>query len=162
MTNVSKNEEDGSLLAVSTSDNGFKILANADGLRMLQRYENRALDASRVPPDPVSKVAPGNALAIVNSTAGPIAVGTERGSASVSMSGLNGDTRSIGDVKVRMTEESIEKKSWKLTEIAEPSQCQSLKLPDNLPAGSIMSATPLARQLLVFILHYGNLLVVYS
>lgn len=130
--------KDGSLLAVSTSDNGIKILANADGLRLLQRYENRSLDSSRVPPDTASKVAPGNALAIVNATAGSTTVGAERGSASVSISGLNGDTRSIGDVKVRVTEESIEKnKGWKLTEIAEPSQCRSLKLPDNLPASKI-------------------------
>lgn len=36
------------LLAVSTSDNGLKILANADGVRLLRSMENRPFDASRV------------------------------------------------------------------------------------------------------------------
>ena len=31
--------KEGNLLAVSTADNGFKILANADGLRTLRAYE---------------------------------------------------------------------------------------------------------------------------
>jgi len=34
-------------LAVSTSDNGVKILANAEGIRLLRTVENRAFDASR-------------------------------------------------------------------------------------------------------------------
>lgn len=39
----------------------------------------------------------------------------------------------MGDVKPRITEESNDKsKIWKLTEIGEPSQCRSLKLPENL------------------------------
>ncbi|KAI3844774.1 hypothetical protein MKX03_003418 [Papaver bracteatum] len=47
----------------------------------------------------------------------------------------NGDTRSLADVKPRITEESVEEpKIWKLTEIIEPSQCRSLCLPDNLSA----------------------------
>lgn len=32
--------KDGSLLAVTTSDNGIKILANADGIRTLRAIEN--------------------------------------------------------------------------------------------------------------------------
>ena len=45
----------------------------------------------------------------------------------------NGDARSLGDVKPRITEESSDKsKIWKLTEISEPSQCRSLRLPENL------------------------------
>lgn len=36
------------LLAVSTSDNGLKILANTDGVRLLRSMENRSIDASRV------------------------------------------------------------------------------------------------------------------
>ena len=35
-------------MAVSTNDNGVKVLANADGLRLLRAVENRAFDASRV------------------------------------------------------------------------------------------------------------------
>jgi len=38
-------------LAVSTSDNGIKILVNADGHRLLRSFENRTFDAARVPSD---------------------------------------------------------------------------------------------------------------
>lgn len=34
--------KDGILLAISTSDNGFKILANAEGIRLLRTVENRS------------------------------------------------------------------------------------------------------------------------
>jgi len=43
-------------MAVSTSDNGVKILANADGLRLLRAVENRAFDASRVTSAAIVKV----------------------------------------------------------------------------------------------------------
>ena len=43
--------KDGSLLAVTTSDNGIKILANADGMRLLRMLESRAFDVSRGQPD---------------------------------------------------------------------------------------------------------------
>lgn len=35
------------LLAVSTNENGIKILANADGVRLIRATESRALDPSR-------------------------------------------------------------------------------------------------------------------
>ena len=43
--------KDGALLAVSTNDNGIKILANSDGLRLLRTFENLSFDggASRTP-----------------------------------------------------------------------------------------------------------------
>ena len=45
-------------MAVSTNDNGIKILANAEGIRMLRTVENRTFDAaaSRVSSAPVVKV----------------------------------------------------------------------------------------------------------
>ncbi|KAF3788125.1 Topless-related protein 1 [Nymphaea thermarum] len=43
------------LLAVSSSDNGFKVLTNADGLRLLRTFENRSFDASRVASEAVAK-----------------------------------------------------------------------------------------------------------
>lgn len=47
----------------------------------------------------------------------------------------NGDNRNIADVKPKVIDESVEKsKIWKLAEINEPSQCCSLRLPDNLLA----------------------------
>ena len=48
--------KEGILLAVSTNDNGIKILANADGTRLLRSIGNRALDASRAASVVVEKV----------------------------------------------------------------------------------------------------------
>jgi hypothetical protein len=48
--------KEGTLLAVSTVDNGIKILANADGLRLLRTLENRSFDASRNASEAVTKV----------------------------------------------------------------------------------------------------------
>lgn len=44
------------LLAVSTSDNGIKVLANADGVRLLRSIDSRAADASRLVSGIASKV----------------------------------------------------------------------------------------------------------
>jgi hypothetical protein len=40
---------EGNLLAVSTADNGFKILANAAGLRSLRAVETQSFEALRSP-----------------------------------------------------------------------------------------------------------------
>ena len=48
--------KEGSLLAVTTSDNGFKILANGDGQRMLRMLESRAYDGSRAFSDTVKVI----------------------------------------------------------------------------------------------------------
>ncbi|KAF4387713.1 hypothetical protein G4B88_004040 [Cannabis sativa] len=90
--------KDGSLLAVSANENGIKILANTDGIRLLRTFENLSYDASRAS-EAVAK---------------------------------NGDSRSMGDVKPRITEENDKSKIWKLTEITEPSQCRSLRLQENM------------------------------
>ena len=47
-------------MAVSTLDSGIKILANADGLRLLRTLENRSFDASRNAAETVTKVTPCN------------------------------------------------------------------------------------------------------
>ena len=39
--------KDGTLLAVSANENGIKILANADGIRLLRTLENSMFDAAR-------------------------------------------------------------------------------------------------------------------
>lgn len=41
--------KEGNLLVVTTADNGFKILANADGIRTLRTIEARSYEASRAP-----------------------------------------------------------------------------------------------------------------
>lgn len=44
------------MLAVSTNDNGIKILANTDGIRLLQRVKCRSTDASRIASAAIIKV----------------------------------------------------------------------------------------------------------
>ncbi|XP_057485979.1 topless-related protein 4-like isoform X2 [Actinidia eriantha] len=124
--------KEGILLAISTNDNGIKILANTDGIRLLRTVESRSFDASR-----------GGSAAVVKApTLGTLGVPTPGGSSNVdrpapmsSIVAMNGDNRSLVDVKPRIADESADKsRIWKLTEINEPSQCRSLRLPDTLTA----------------------------
>jgi len=123
--------KEGSLLAVSTTDNGIKVLANADGVRLLRTLENRSFDASRSASETVTKplINPLTAAA----TAAAAAAATSSGAAAPSaITAMNGDSRSLVDVKPRITDESMDKsKVWRLMEIADTTQCRSLKLGDN-------------------------------
>ncbi|KAL0010745.1 hypothetical protein SO802_005853 [Lithocarpus litseifolius] len=47
--------KEGIMLVVSTSENGIKILANANGVRLLHSIENQAVDTSRVAPTAIAK-----------------------------------------------------------------------------------------------------------
>ncbi|KAH7571484.1 hypothetical protein JRO89_XS04G0060500 [Xanthoceras sorbifolium] len=57
--------KEGSLLAVTTSDNGIKILANSDGLRLIRMLESRAIDKNRSPSEPISSKNSGSVSAYV-------------------------------------------------------------------------------------------------
>ncbi|KAB5563797.1 hypothetical protein DKX38_003851 [Salix brachista] len=121
--------KEGTLLAVSANENGIKILANPDGIRLLRTFENLSYDASRAS-ESVAKptVNPISAAAVAATSSGL----ADRGASVVAVAGMNGDARNLGDVKPRIAEESNDKsKIWKLTEIKEPSQCRSLRLPEN-------------------------------
>lgn len=48
--------KEGSLLAVTTSDNGIKILANSDGQRLIRMLEGRTFEGSRIPEQINAKV----------------------------------------------------------------------------------------------------------
>lgn len=124
--------KDGILLAVSTSDNGVKILANADGMRLLRTAETRTFDASRVASAAVVKAPSlGGTFGSANVTVGT-SIG-DRAAPVAAMVGMSSDSQSL-DVKPRIADESVEKsRIWKPTEINESSQCRSLRLPDNLP-----------------------------
>ncbi|CAN4113022.1 unnamed protein product [Withania somnifera] len=118
----------GMLLAVSTSDNGIKILANADGVRLLRSMENRPFDAPRV----------ASASVVKPPTVGSFGPPSTSVAASfvdrvVPMASMNGENRNLGDARPRAAEEPVDKsRIWKPTEINEPSQCRSLKLPDSV------------------------------
>ncbi|XP_017983262.1 PREDICTED: topless-related protein 4 isoform X1 [Theobroma cacao] len=128
--------KEGTLLAVSTEDNGVKILANSDGIRFLRTVENRSFDASRVAPAAMVKAPNMGAFGSNNVTIGTT-IGDRAApvAAMVGMSLQSSDGRSLADVKPRIADESVEKsRIWKLTEINEPTQCRSLRLSDNLTA----------------------------
>ncbi|KAF8400618.1 hypothetical protein HHK36_013917 [Tetracentron sinense] len=144
---------EGILLSVSTSDNGIKILANADGFRMLRTLENRSFDASRIAAGTVVKTAPTiGTFGASSATAGTSTGVADRGAPVAAMVGLNGDSRSMADMKPRVTDESLEKsKIWKLSEINEPSQCRSLRLPDNLMAVKDLARVSYTKWKLLFV-----------
>ncbi|XWS70724.1 hypothetical protein CRYUN_Cryun03dG0072000 [Craigia yunnanensis] len=128
-----KFNKEGTLLAVSTEDNGVKVLANSDGIRLLRTVENRSFDASRVAPAAIVKAPNIGAFGSNNATIGTT-IG-DRAAPVAAMVGINSDGRSLADVKPRIADESLDKsRIWKLTEINEPSQCRSSRLPDSLMA----------------------------
>ncbi|GAB2210577.1 hypothetical protein Drorol1_Dr00015845, partial [Drosera rotundifolia] len=124
--------KDGTLLAVSTNENGVKILANADGLRQLRSAENRPFDASRVAPAAIVK-APSMGAFPPGSSALGANIG-DRTTPGPAMVGMSADNRSLVDVKPRVDESMDKSKVWKLAEITEASQCRSLRLPDSISA----------------------------
>ncbi|KAJ9692695.1 hypothetical protein PVL29_011670 [Vitis rotundifolia] len=128
--------KEGTLLAVSTNENGIKILANADGVRLVRLIESRAHDASRSASGTVAK-GPVMGTYGASSSAAGTSIG-DRSAIVPAMVGLNGDSRSMPDVKPRILDDSDKSKVWKLTEINEPSQLHSLRLPDTLLAVRII------------------------
>ncbi|KAG6658615.1 hypothetical protein CIPAW_04G173900 [Carya illinoinensis] len=123
--------KEGILLAVSTNDNGVKILANADGTRLLRTMENRTFDASRVASVAVVKAPAVGTFGLASATVGT-SIG-DQATPVAAMVAMNTDSRSL-DIKPRIADESVDKsRIWKLTEINEASQCRSLRLPDSLP-----------------------------
>ncbi|KAL6972860.1 Topless-related protein 4 [Sarracenia purpurea var. burkii] len=123
--------KEGTLLAVSTSENGVKILANTVGARILRSIESRALalDASRIASETAGKAPIIGTFGGASSAAGSTIGVADRNAPAMT---LNGDSRCLPDVKPRITDELEKSKIWKLTEITEPSQLRSLRLPDNL------------------------------
>ncbi|KAM7268625.1 hypothetical protein ACFE04_010791 [Oxalis oulophora] len=127
---------EGTFLAVSTNDNGIKILANADGLRFLRTVENRPFDTSRVASPAIVKTPAMPTFGTVNANIGASIV--DRTAPGPAMVGMSNDVRSLADVKPRIGDEPVEKsRNWKLTEITEPSQCRSMRLPDNFTATKV-------------------------
>ncbi|MCL7047751.1 hypothetical protein MKW94_009116 [Papaver nudicaule] len=124
--------KEGTLLAVSANDNTIKLLATNDGQRLLRTFENRSFNASRVASETLTKPAIHPLSAAVAATL------TDRTAPVVPVSGMNGESRNMVDVKPRLTEENNDKsKIWKLAEISEATQCRSLRLVDNVRTNKI-------------------------
>ncbi|KAH9306418.1 hypothetical protein KI387_010822, partial [Taxus chinensis] len=129
--------KEGSLLAVNTAENGIKILANADGQRLLLRtIENHTFDASsRVHVDAAAiKVSGGVPMVAASAAASSAADRTEhveRLSQTIAVSGMSGVDPAQSSDKPRVSDDASEKiKSWKLTEITDPAQCRCITLPE--------------------------------
>ncbi|CAA7027040.1 unnamed protein product [Microthlaspi erraticum] len=120
---------EGILLAVSTSDHGVKILASDDGIRLLRTVENRPFA-----PAAVMKVPAGVGFGSSSANAGITMA--DRSNSFAAME--NNDVRTLADVKPRIVDDSGERsRTWKVTEITEPSQCCSLRLADNVTAAKV-------------------------
>ncbi|GAB4855618.1 Topless- protein 3 [Ancistrocladus abbreviatus] len=98
--------KEGNLLAVSTADNGFKILATAAGLRSLRVVDAPSFEALRTPIE---------------------AVGIK--------SGVDTMTRSIEKPRT-LEDATDKTNPWQMAEIVDPVQCRLVTLPDSMDSAS--------------------------
>lgn len=134
--------KEGSLLAVTTSDNGIKVLANTDGQRMLRMLESRAFEGSRafsevnVKPPIAGSLGP---IPNISGSAPQIIERSDRTQQSMSIGNLaTMESSRVPDVKPRIAENMDKIKSWKFSDIADSSQLKTLKLPDPLSASKVL------------------------
>ncbi|KAA8545214.1 hypothetical protein F0562_019998 [Nyssa sinensis] len=129
--------KEGNLLAVSTADNGIKILATAAGLRSLRVLEASSFEALRSPVEPAAiKVSGSSAVANVS----PVNCKVERSSPVRPSAILNGvDPMSRSMEKPRTLDDVTDKtKPWQLAEIVDPVQCRMVTMPDSTdPANKV-------------------------
>ncbi|XP_004495685.1 topless-related protein 3-like isoform X2 [Cicer arietinum] len=124
-----KFNKEGNVLAVTTVDNGFKILANATGLRSLRTIETPAFEALRPPIESAAVKVSGSSSVNVS----PVNCKVERSSPVRPPPILNGaDPMSRSVEKSRTVEDATDRtKPWQLSEILDPVQCRSVTMPDN-------------------------------
>ncbi|KAJ0802366.1 putative transcription factor WD40-like family [Helianthus annuus] len=134
--------KEGSLLAVTTSDNGIKILANGDGQRMLLRMlESRSYEGSRAFSDTVKVPAIPGPLGPIPNASSSMASATERErmQTPISIGNLaNAETSKVVDIKPRIADGADNAKSWKLPEIVDSSHLKALRLPDSMAASKVV------------------------
>ncbi|XP_031269555.1 topless-related protein 3 isoform X1 [Pistacia vera] len=121
--------KDGNLLAVTTADNGFKILTNAVGHRSLRAVENPPFEALRGPIESAVKVSANSAVSSVS----PVNCKVERSSPVRPSPIINGvDPASRSMEKPRSVDDVIDKaKPWQLAEIVDSGQCRLVTLPES-------------------------------
>ncbi|KAL5783841.1 hypothetical protein ACOSP7_008870 [Xanthoceras sorbifolium] len=126
--------KEGNLLAVTTADNGFKILANAVGLRSLRATENPPFEALRTP---IESAAMKISVSSVSSVS-PVNCKVERSSPvrpSPIINGIDPTSRSME--KPRTVDDVIDKtKPWQLAEIVDSGHCRLVTLPDSTDTSS--------------------------
>ncbi|KAH7676571.1 YVTN repeat-like/Quinoprotein amine dehydrogenase protein [Dioscorea alata] len=127
--------KEGNLLAVTTVDNGFKILANAEGLRLLQPFGSRPFEAMRgqFEASPI-KVSTAPVVASISANISKVDH-LDRSSPAKPSPILNGADTSRNIEKPRISEDLPDKaKPWELSEIVDPPQCRVVTLPENAEA----------------------------
>ncbi|XP_041017427.1 topless-related protein 3-like isoform X1 [Juglans microcarpa x Juglans regia] len=127
--------KDGNLLAVTTADNGLKILANAVGLRYFRAIEVQSFEALRSPIESAAvKVSGSSAITNVN----PVNCKVERGSPVRPSPILNGvDPTGRSMEKTRTVEDVTDRtKPWQLSEIMDAVQCRFVTMPDGTDSSS--------------------------
>jgi WD40 repeat protein len=126
--------KEGNLLAVSTADNGFKILANAGGLRSLKTSETPAFEALRSPIESAANKVSGSSAVTVS----PVSCKVERSSPARPSQILNGvDPTGRSVEKPRTVEDVMDRtKSWQLSEIVDPVHCRLVTMPDSTDTSS--------------------------
>ncbi|XP_027351654.1 topless-related protein 3-like isoform X2 [Abrus precatorius] len=126
--------KEGNLLAVTTADNGFKILANAIGLRSLRTIENPGFEALRSPIESAAIKASGPSAVNVS----PVNCKVERSSPVRPSPILNGVDPTARNVeKPRTVEDGIDRtKPWQLSEIVDAVQCRLVTMPDSTDSAS--------------------------
>ncbi|KAK1581892.1 hypothetical protein Q3G72_010018 [Acer saccharum] len=129
--------KEGNLLAVTTADNGFKILANAAGLRSLRATENPPFEALRMPIESSAiKISASSAVSSVS----PVNCKVERSSPvrpSPIINGVDPSSRNMEKPRTMDDVNVIEKtKPWQLAEIVDSSQCRLVTLPESTDSSS--------------------------
>ncbi|KAG5084297.1 hypothetical protein JHK84_054335 [Glycine max] len=126
--------KEGNVLAVTTADNGFKILANANGLRSLRTVETPGFEALRSPIESAAVKASGSSAVNVS----PVNCKVERSSPVRPSPILNGvDPMGRNVEKPRTVEDGIDKaKPWQLSEIVDAVQCRLVTTPDSTDSSS--------------------------
>ncbi|XP_051123532.1 topless-related protein 3-like isoform X3 [Andrographis paniculata] len=121
--------KEGNLLAVTTADNGIKILANATGMKSLRAIETPPFETLRSPMEAVAIKASGSS----GPNAAPVSCKVERSSPARPSPVLNGVEPMPRSVeKPRVADDVNDKlKPWQLTEIMDPNQCRMVTMPDS-------------------------------
>ncbi|KAK7246353.1 hypothetical protein RIF29_41220 [Crotalaria pallida] len=123
--------KEGNLLAATTEDSGFKILANADGIKYLRAIEARSFESSKAPVE--TKVSGSPVVANINpliSKVEPVDRSSPARPAPI-LTGVDSITRSI-ERKRSLDDVSDKSKAWELTEIVDPVQCRTVSMPDSM------------------------------
>ncbi|CAB4315694.1 unnamed protein product [Prunus armeniaca] len=127
---------EGNLLAVTTADNGFKILANAVGVKTLKLMESTTSFEGLRPPIESTVIKASGSPSVTNVSA--VNCKVERSSPVRSTPILLGiDHMSRSFEKMRSLDDAIDKsKIWQLTDIQDSAQCRLATMPDTTDTSS--------------------------